>query len=71
MDNNSFKRGESGSVAAQNMITDAAMIATTSSLSAGSEMGSKRRKGFVPRKNSQLSASAWDDNGVPFFDEQE
>ena len=71
MDNNPIKRGESGPAAAQNMIADAAMIATTSSSSVTREMGSKRRKCFVPRKNSQLSASAWDDNGVPFFDEQE
>ena len=62
MDKNPIYQAKSGSAAA---------TVTTSPSGIGSEMGSKRRKHFVPRKNCQVSANTWDDNGVPFIDEQE
>ena len=50
--------------------------ASSSNAASGSEpkpvkMGRQRRKSSVPRKNCQVSANTWDDNGVPFIDEQE
>ena len=56
MDKNPINEGKSGSAAAPSI---------------GSETGSRRRKQFVPRKNCQAADNTWDDDGVPFFEEQE